>query len=118
MKFLTTIVALTTLAFASADPYCTFYADPYCTEQVGSVAYDVWNNGCFQNDGGYVLCTGLSVEYSLVQSPSNDDTCGCQSNCLTFGASTFGYCTPIDLTPGYTDFRINAGISCAPNNCS
>lgn len=129
MKSLTSILLATSLSLlttsALPNDYCTFYADENCTQQVGSVAYDVYNTGCFQNDGGYISCYSASTVYeegfARVQSPSNDDTCGCQSNCATFGypgsPQPFSGCVPINLTPGYTDFRINQGRGCSGNNC-
>ena len=41
----------------AADEYCTFYSDSDCTQQVGGTSYSIDNSGCFQNDGGYIMCS-------------------------------------------------------------
>ncbi|KAK4499708.1 hypothetical protein PRZ48_010226 [Zasmidium cellare] len=123
-----TLLALLSLATTVlGDAYCGFYSDSECTQQVGN-GYSVSNSGCFQNNGGYIMCNLDAVSrtgpsFTLVQSPSNDGGCGCQSNCgffNGFGKPTddpYEYCTPINLTPGYTDFRIIIGGTCGANNC-
>ncbi|KAF2166924.1 hypothetical protein M409DRAFT_54688 [Zasmidium cellare ATCC 36951] len=108
------------------NSYCTFYADSGCTQQVGDVAFDVFNEGCFTNSGGYIRCSseaGVVPQFILVQSPDSDNNCYCQTDCAHFGdggqiPSPWNTCTAIDLNPAYKTFRIEHDMgSCAANNC-